>query len=108
MMTGRQTFQEGAHMARISKGQLEKLQKKYKTDDAIGKLFRISRQAVHQLRVKYGIDPVENKNTLRNQELVAHYRQGVSGVKLAGKFKLSISQAYRIINLQKAKSGKKK
>jgi DNA invertase Pin-like site-specific DNA recombinase len=95
-------------MARISKGQLEKLQKKYKTDDAIGKLFRISRQAVHQLRVKYGIDPVENKNALRDRELLAHYRQGVSGIKLARKFKLSISQVYRIINLQKGKNGKRK
>jgi predicted DNA-binding protein YlxM (UPF0122 family) len=88
-------------MARISKGQLEKLQKKYKTDEAIGKLFRISRQAVHQLRVKYGIDPVEERNTERDLEIVKHYRQGVSGIKLAGKFNISISQAYRIINQHK-------
>ena len=95
-------------MARISKGQLEKLQKKYKTDDGIGKLFRISRQAVHQLRVKYGIDPVENKNTARNQEIIKQYRQGLSGIKLARKFKLSISQTYRIINLSTTMDGKKK
>jgi hypothetical protein len=101
-------FQKGLGMARISKGQLEKLQKKYKTDDAIGKLFRISRQAVHQLRVKYGIDPVENRNDARNEEIIKSYRQGVSGIRLAGKFKISISQAYRIINLQKEKSGKRK
>lgn len=95
-------------MARISKGQLEKLQKKYKTDDAIGKLFRISRQAVHQLRVKYGIDPVEDKNTVRDKEMKGLFNQGVSGIKLARKFKLSISQTYRIINLQNEKSGKKR
>jgi len=85
-------------MARISKGQLEKLQKKYKTDEAIGKLFRISRQAVHQLRIKYGIDPVGNKNAPRDQEIVRDYTQGASGIKLAQKYKLSISQTYRIIN----------
>ena len=90
-------------MARISKGQLEKLQKRYKTDDAIGKLFRISRQAVHQLRIKYDIDPVEDKNDLRNREIVRQYRQGISGIRLAGKFKLSITQTYRIINLQNEK-----
>jgi Mor family transcriptional regulator len=95
-------------MARISKGQLEKLQKKYKTDEAIGKLFRISRQAVHQLRLKYGIGPVEDKNTLRDQEIVNYYLQGISGIKLAGKYQLSISQAYRIINAHLEKSRMRK
>jgi hypothetical protein len=52
-------------MAKISKDQLVKLQKKYITDHAIGKLFGISRQAVHQLRNKYGIPPVEEKIAAR-------------------------------------------
>ena len=95
-------------MARISKGQLEKLQKKYKTDEAIGKLFGISRQAVHQLRNKYGIDPVSDKHGERNEEINRQYGQGMSGIKLAKKFRLSISQAYRIINLRKGKKGKKR
>ena len=95
-------------MARISKSQLEKLQKKYKTDEAIGKLFGISRQAIHQLRSKYGIAPVENKHRERNEELSKAYSQGISGTKLAKKFRLSISQAYRIINIRKGKKGKKK
>jgi len=85
-------------MARISKGQLEKLQKKYKTDEAIGTLFGISRQAVHQLRNKYGIAPVRDKHAQRNAEMLREYARGVSGIKLARKFKLSTSQAYRIIN----------
>ena len=85
-------------MARISKGQLEKLQKKYKTDEAIGTLFGISRQAVHQLRNKYDIAPVRDKHAARNAEILREYRRGISGIKLARKYKLSTSQAYRIIN----------
>jgi hypothetical protein len=94
-------------MARISKSQLEKLQKKYKTDEAIGKLFRISRQAVHQLRDKYGIDPVGDKHRERDDEVRRQYGQGTSGIMLAKKFRLSISQTYRIIGLPKSKKGKR-
>jgi hypothetical protein len=86
-------------MARISKGQLEKLQKKYKTDAAIGKLFGISRQAVHQLRTGYNIDPVADKHRGRNEEMLRHYKAGMSGTKIAKKFRLSVSQTYRIIDL---------
>ena len=44
-------------MARISKAQLLKLQKKFKTDAAIGEQFGITRQAVHQLRKSMGLNP---------------------------------------------------
>ena len=93
-------------MARITKAQLIKLQKKLKTDAKIGEQFGISRQAVHQLRKKYGIESVIAKNVERNQKIVKAYNSGVSGTALAKKFKLSISQTYRIIN--EAKKGKKK
>jgi Mor family transcriptional regulator len=95
-------------MARISKGQLEKLQKKYKTDESIGKLFGISRQAVHQLRTKHAIAPVEDKHRDRDREIVALYKGGVSGTALAKKFKLSVSQTYRIINVQNDNTGVRK
>lgn len=95
-------------MARISKGQMEKLQKKYKTDAAIGKLFGISRQAVHQLRTAYRIAPVSDKHRERNGEIIRAYGQGITGTRLAKKFKLSVSQAYRIIDLQKGKKGGKR
>jgi len=94
-------------MARISKSQLEKLQKKYKTDEAIGTLFGISRQAVHQLRDKYGVCPVSDKHRERNEEVRRLYGQGTSGIACAKKTKLSISQTYRIINLPKSKKGKR-
>jgi biotin operon repressor len=51
-------------MARISKSELIRLQKTLITDKAISEKFGISRQAVHQLRVKYGI-PVKSRKPSR-------------------------------------------
>jgi DNA invertase Pin-like site-specific DNA recombinase len=94
-------------MAKISKAQLEKLQKKYKTDDAIGKLFGITRQAVHQLRTKFEIPPVADKHKERDEEILKAYNAGASGTALAKKYDLSISQTYRIINESKGVPAKK-
>ncbi|MBD3393748.1 MAG: helix-turn-helix domain-containing protein [Chitinivibrionales bacterium] len=85
-------------MARIGKNQLVKLQKKYKTDEAIGRLYGISRQAVHQLRDKYGIAPVADRHGDRNAEIVKLYKQGMAGTRIARKLKLSVSQTYRVLN----------
>jgi Mor family transcriptional regulator len=93
-------------MARISKAQLIKLQKKMKTDAAIGEQFGITRQAVHQLRKKYGIDSSIVDNPIRNSKIVKMYQGGTSGTALAKKFNLSVSQTYRVIN--ESKAGKKK
>ncbi len=90
-------------MARISKTQLIKLQKKLQTDAAIGEQFGITRQAVHQLRKKYAIDSSLADNPQRNAEIVEKYENGASGTALAKKYKLSISQTYRIINESKKK-----
>jgi biotin operon repressor len=84
-------------MAKISKQQLIKLQAKYKTDDAIGDLFGITRQAVHQLRKKYGVEPVTDKHADRNADIIKAYKAGTSGTKLAKKLRMSVSQVYRII-----------
>ena len=97
-------------MARISKAQLIKLQKKFRTDAAIGEQFGITRQAVHQLRKKYGIESSLADNPERNANIIRLYQGGSSGTALAKKFKLSISQTYRIINEAKrtAKKAAKK
>ena len=98
-------------MARINKTELARLQKKMKTDAAIGAQFGITRQAVHQLRKKYGIESVIAKNDERNQKIVGMYKAGKSGTAIASKFDLSVSQTYRIINevkKSKKKSKKKK
>jgi hypothetical protein len=96
-------------MARISKAQLIKLQKKFKTDAAIGEQFGITRQAVHQLRKKYEIESSLADNPQRNGDIVKAYEGGASGTALAKKFGLSISQTYRIINeSNKSKKAPKK
>lgn len=84
-------------MACISKTELIKLQKTLKTDAAIGEKFDISRQAVHQLRVKYGIDADRAKNKERNEKIKALYKKGQTGIAIAQGLDLSISQVYRII-----------
>jgi len=85
-------------MPKISKSQLLKLQKKYPTDEAIGKLYGISRQAVHQLRIKYGVDKIINKKAERNSYILQLHRQGFSGPRISRKVKVSVSQVYRIIH----------
>jgi len=93
-------------MARISKPQLITLQKTLKTDLKIGQKFGISRQAVHQLREKYGIPALMGKHAERNQGIVKAFKAGMSGEAVAKKFKLSDSQTYRIFKSSlKAKKG---
>ncbi len=84
-------------MARVGKNQLKKLQKKYKTDEAIAKLYGISRQAVHRLRNKYKIPVVDDKQGERNSEIKTLHQNGMSVLKLAKKFKISSTHTYRII-----------
>ena len=92
-------------MATVSKNDLIKLQKTLGTDAEIGKKFGITRQAIHQLRKKYGIESRYAKNPERNEKILALYEKGTSGTAIAEKLGLSISQAYRIINT--AGGGKK-
>jgi CRISPR/Cas system-associated exonuclease Cas4 (RecB family) len=89
-------------MARISKAQLIKLQKKFTTDEKIGELYGISRQAVHQLRTKYGIDSSLADNPQRNATIVKLYRAGTTGIALGEKFAMSASHIYRIVHEAKA------
>lgn len=91
-------------MARITKLELIKLQKKFNTDARIGEEFGITRQAVHQLRKKYDIESRTAGNPDRNQEMVSLRTNGRSVEAIAKKFKLSIPQTYRIL---KENSGKK-
>jgi hypothetical protein len=86
-----------AEMAKISKVELIKLQKKFKTDARIGEEFGITRQAVHQLRKKYGIESRTAGNPDRNQEMLSMRESGQSVESIAKKFRLSIPQTYRIL-----------
>jgi DNA invertase Pin-like site-specific DNA recombinase len=98
----------GVPKTRIHKSVLVKLQKTLKTDDAIGQKFGISRQAVHQMRKKYGIPSNLAKNGQRNERIFALYKKGATGMTIAKKFDLSVSQTYRIIENAKVKKPAKK
>jgi hypothetical protein len=84
-------------MARISRNELIRLQKKFKTDANIGAKFCISRQAVHQMRKKYGIDSRIAGNPARNRKIARLRAAGKRVEKIASLFDLSIPQTYRII-----------
>jgi DNA invertase Pin-like site-specific DNA recombinase len=98
-------------MAIVSKSELIRLQKSLGTDEAIAKKFKVTRQAIHQLRNKYGIASLIAKNPERNSKIVSMYKAGKTGTEIARKFDLSVAQTYRVIMLasgKKKKAGKKK
>ncbi len=84
-------------MPRVSKQALIKLQTKLKTDQAIGDKFGISRQAIHQLSLKYGLKAIKNKNKDRNKSIRDLYCNGMPVVKISKKTGLCISQLYRLL-----------
>jgi hypothetical protein len=88
-------------MPKVNKNELIKLQKSLITDEAIGKKFNITRQAIHQLRQKYGIPAI---NEVRNAKILSMQKKGISATGIAQKMELSVSQTYRILRT----TGKKK
>jgi DNA-binding NarL/FixJ family response regulator len=94
-------------MAKISKTELIKLQKTLKTDATIGKMFGITRQAIHLIRQKHGIPAAVNtKNDARNAEILSLHNNGLTGKAIAKKVGLSVGQTYIIIRTS-AKSNPK-
>lgn len=81
----------------VTKVKLEALQKKYGTDEAIGTVLDVTRQAVQQMRIKYGIPSRMVDNPKRNEQIARMYKSGVTGSFIAREFGLSLSQTYRII-----------
>jgi hypothetical protein len=84
-------------MPRISRDQLIRLQKKYHTDEAVGNLLGVTRQYVHQLRNALGVPVVSDRHGKRNGEIARLYATGTSGAKLARRFRISVSQVYRVL-----------
>ena len=84
-------------MARIGKNQLIQLQKKYNTDEAIARLYGMTRQGIHRLRKKYGISHVAEKQKERNQNIITSHKEGMAVIALSKKYNLSITQTYRIV-----------
>ena len=94
-------------MAKVTKPQFVALQKKHVTDTAIAAALGVSRQSVHQLRSKFGIMPSQPDVRARNAAIVKAYTDGETGVSIAKKYELSISQTYRILDAALSKPKKK-
>jgi len=92
-------------MARISKSELIRLQKKLKTDAAIGEKFGVTRQAVCHLRKVFGIDSNRARNDERDKKILAMYKSGKTGRVIAEKVGLAVAHTYRIIS--RMSTGKK-
>jgi len=95
-------------MACVSKQELIKLQKTLKTDHAIGQKFGVSRQAIHQFRLKYGIKANTAKNKERDMKIISSYKKGKSIQKLSEELDLSYSHVYKILNKNIGKIRKKR
>ncbi len=82
-------------MPRFSQSELIKLQKKFKTDAAIGKEFNITRQAVHSMRKVYGISPIPGARTvfkpprLAKDELIRLQKTLVTDGAIGERFRVS-------------------
>ena len=94
-------------MARISKQELITLQKKLKTDAKICAKFGVTRQAVYQLRKKYGIPAIMGKNKERNAKILELRKQGETCYAIAKKINVSIFVIYSIISQSKKSKAKK-
>lgn len=84
-------------MIQFSKEQLQQLQKRYGTDQAIASRLGVTRQAIFKLRKKYDLPAIKNRNDKRNREINHLYTSGISALQLAVKYSLSLPQIYRII-----------
>jgi len=89
---------------KVTKGQLFKLQKTHKTDTRIAEALGVSRQSVHQLRKRLGVGAVSHEKPSRDAEIAAAYIAGETGIAIAKRFGMSISQTYRIINAANGKA----
>jgi DNA invertase Pin-like site-specific DNA recombinase len=90
-------------MTVAGKTELVKLLKELGNDGAVAKKFKVTRQAIHQLRKKYGIESSRAGNPERNKKINSLFKSGKTGAEIAEKLGLSIAQTYRIIGLQNKK-----
>jgi DNA invertase Pin-like site-specific DNA recombinase len=76
--------------------QLLSLQKKFKTDNAIGMQYGVTGSTVLRWRKKYGIKSLREFRETRNYQIKKLFKAGLSAVELAVKFKLSTSTVQRV------------
>ena len=74
----------------------QKIKNKW-TDQAIGALFGISRQAIYQFRKKSSIPKVTGRLDKRNKSICKMRASGNNLADIARKYRLSLSQVHRIV-----------
>jgi len=79
-----------------NKTEMLSLQKKFGADQEIGDHFSVSRQAIHQLRNKFGVPAISDLNKERNLTIKKMRKSGRSAESISNRYGLSISQVYRI------------
>jgi DNA-directed RNA polymerase specialized sigma subunit len=67
------------------------------TDQAIGAIFGISRQAIYQFRKKSSIPKVAGRLEKRNKGIRKMRASGNNLADIAKKYRLSLSQVHRIV-----------
>lgn len=86
-------------LSNLNKKELLRLQDKYKSDQEIGNVFGVTRQAIQLKRKKYGIKKnfITDKNIDRNKEICRLRKEGQAIVYLCWNFELSSQRVYAII-----------
>jgi DNA-binding NarL/FixJ family response regulator len=90
-------------MAMVSKTELVRLQKSLGTDEAIAGKFKVTRQAIQQLRRAYGIESRYSRNPKRNKEILSLFRGGKTVIEIAKKFDLSVAHTYLLLGEARGK-----
>lgn len=85
----------------MTKVELTKLQKQLITDNAIGEKLGVTRQRVNQLRKKFDIPAIMNKNKVRNEKIISLRKKGLAIKEIAEKLSLSIYNVYFILRNSK-------
>lgn len=88
-------------LSELSSEEFLNLQKNFPTDEEIGDHFGVTRQAVHQMRKKLGIDSIRGNVGERDMCIRLDYSNGTSAPDLCKKYSLSQSQVYRILREDK-------
>ena len=72
----------------VLKEHILNLPRKYKTDEAIGKAFGITGQAVYKWRIIRGVKSLRESTTERNCQIKKDFKEGLSVYKLVKKYEL--------------------
>ena len=92
-------------MPEITKSELIRLQKKLKTDQVIGDKFGVTRQAIHQLRQRLGVDSRYVEHAARNEKIKALYSVADELGQKFGKHTLHLGCSHLIDKLGKGRRG---